>query len=333
MQGGARGLNLGHTAEALAAYRQATEMVPDVPPSDPFATRVAIARVVAMLRFADMESDAGHLTAAFNKYRVAFQTVESMTAKLPNNTRILDMGSVVLNKIATVHSALRENEPASQAYHRAIEFDQQILRADPNNNKARAGIVACEKNLGDLNFYNLNDFHEALRAYRHAAELLDLSVREDSGNIIARQNLSEIVTCVASCLLRTGQPGQAREEAKRGLAMAKEVADSLGATHEQIYNYAYLGITIEPDDLQNPDAVLPYALKAVELTHSTNVHSLHVLAQTYVGKEDYQRALETEAKALALFPPVEPGKPIPNVQQTVMNLLEQVRAEIKRRGG
>jgi eukaryotic-like serine/threonine-protein kinase len=333
VQGGVRGLNLGHTAEALAAYRQSAEMIPDVPPTDPLASRVAISRVVGMIRVADMQSDAGHLAEALNKYQVALQTVEDLTNKLPNNTRILDMGSVVLNKIATVHSALRENEPAAQAYHRAIEFDEQILRADPNNNKARAGIIACEKNLGDLNFYNTADFVEALRAYRHAAQALEIRVHDDPGNMMARQNLSEIITCVASCLLRTGQPAQARVEALRGLAMAKEVADLPGATHEQIYNYAYLGITIEPDDLQNPDAVLPYALKAVEQTHSSNVYSLHVLAQTYAGKDDYVHAVETEERALALFPPVEPGKPVPNVEQAVQHLLEMCRAELKKRGG
>jgi serine/threonine protein kinase len=333
VQGGARGINLGHTAEALAAYKQSIEIIPDVPLSDPLASRAAVARVVGMIRLADMESEAGHLADANNRYQVALQTVENLTAKFPNNTRIFDLGSVVLNKIASVHTALRENDAARDAYRRAIEFDEQILRADPNNSKARAGIVACEKNLGDLNFYNTNDFIEALRAYRRAAQMLEMRVRDDPGNMIARQNLSEIITCVASCLLRTGQAGQAREEAKRGLAMAKEVADSPGATHEQIYNYAYLGITIEPDDLQNPDAVLPYALKAVALTNGSNVYSLHVLAQAYFGKDDFQHALETEQKALALFPPIEPGKPVPNVEQTVMNLLEQVRAEIKKRGG
>jgi tetratricopeptide (TPR) repeat protein len=333
IQGGARGLNLGHTAEALAAYRQSGEILPDVPPSDPFASRVAISRIVAMVRIGDMEYEAGHLADALPKYQVSLQTVDDMSAKFPNNTRILDLGSVILNKIASLHTALRENEPAQKAYLQAIAYDEQILRADPNNNKARAGIVACEKNLGDLNFYNLSNFNEALRAYRHAADLLEAEVRLDPGNLIMRQNLSEIVTCVASCLLRTGQPAKAREESQRGLAMAKEVADQPGATYEQIYNYAYLGITLEPDDLQKPDAVLPYALKAVELTQSKNVYCLHVLAQTYLGKDDFQRALETEQKALALFPPVEPGKPVPNVEQAVLNLLEQVRGEIKKRGG
>jgi tetratricopeptide (TPR) repeat protein len=183
----------------------------------------------------------------------------------------------------------------------------------------------AQKNLGDLYYYNLNRFPDALRAYRRAAELLDLQVRADPANLVWKQNLSETLTYVASALMELGQPTEARREAERGLALAKEIAGRPGATHDQIYNYAWLAVTIEPLSLRDGAAALPYARRAVAMSQEKNPYDLHVLAKAHAAVGDFASAERAEAKALALFPRLQPGQPVPGAQQSVENDLAAYR--------
>jgi serine/threonine protein kinase len=333
IQGGARAVNLGHFKEAAGAYQQSVDMVPNLPASDPFSSRASRARAVELMKLGDMSDRTGHLDDALAKYQVALQTAEQLSRADPNDTRVLDMLAVDLNKIASIHTSLRNNQAAMETYQRAIETDEQILKADPNNGKARGGIIAAAKNLGDLFYYNLSQMPPALENYRRAAALLEAQAQSDPSNVVPRQHLAEVLLCVASTLIEMHQPAEARKNAQRGLAVAKELADRPGATQEQVYNYAYLGITVDPADLRNPQMVFPYARKAVEMSSESDPFALHVLAQTYAARADYTRAVQTEEKALALFPPVAPGKPVPNAQATVQHFLEECRQELKKRGG
>jgi tetratricopeptide (TPR) repeat protein len=143
-----------------------------------------------------------------------------------------------------------------------------------------------------------------------------------------RANLSEILTDVASVLVATNHVEEAKPYDLRGLALAKEVADRPGATGEQMYNYAWLAVTVDPEDLRNPSAALPYAIKAVELSKSQDPLTLHVLSQAYSELGDYQRAIDIEEKALALFPPVETGKPVPRNRGVVSGSLDEYRKKL-----
>jgi tetratricopeptide (TPR) repeat protein len=125
---------------------------------------------------------------------------------------------------------------------------------------------------------------------------------------------------------------EARSYDQRGLELAKGVADRPGATGEQMYNYAWLAVTVDPADLRNPAGALPYAIKAVELSKSQEPLCLHVLSQAYSELGDYRRAVEVEEKALELFAPVEAGKPAPRNRGIVERSLGEYRKELAKRG-
>jgi eukaryotic-like serine/threonine-protein kinase len=328
LQGGAQGINLGRRAEAEAAYRQALAYVPNLPQSDPLYFRATRSRAVGLVKLGDMQYYAHRIREALALYDQALHTAEGLGRANPNDPRAKDLLAVFLNKIATADGSIRDNPAASDAYRRSIALDEAILSADPGNDKARAGVVAGSKNLGDLLFYNMEDNPGALRSYQRAADMLETLSRSDPANVVWRERLAEILTCVASTMLRTGQPAEARRQAERGLNVAKELADRPGASQEQIYQYAYLGITVEPEDMQHPQTVLPYALKAASMSGEKEPHALHVLAQTYAGMQDYGRAVKTEEKALALFPPLAPGQPVSNVQQIVQDFLAECRKKL-----
>jgi len=165
---------------------------------------------------------------------------------------------------------------------------------------------------------------------RRAADFLELQAKADPTNISTRQRLSEILTDVAGAMIATGQKAEARREAERGLAIARELADRPNATQEQVSNFASLAAEVEPVELRDPPTVLPYALKAVEMSGDKDEFSLYTLAETYAAMGDYAKAVETGEKAAALFPPLQPGEPKPSQQETIEKSLQEYRDALAR---
>jgi non-specific serine/threonine protein kinase/serine/threonine-protein kinase len=331
VEGGSRGINLGRAADAAQSYEQSLALIPQLASSHPSAARAARARAVILLKLGDIQARTGNASAALQKYQSALDTADKLAGADPHNARSRNLVTAVLNRLAATQMSVGDNQAAEATFERALALDEAALAADPNNEKARTALVVTEKNLGDLFYYNLNNFHEALRAYRRVAELLEAQVSADPQNIVWKQNLSEVLTYVASALLESQEPAEARRQAQRGLALAKEVADRPGATHDQIYNFAWLGITIEPADLRDAKAVLPYAKRAVELSGGTDPLSLHVLAQARAAMGDFAHAVESEEQALKLFSIPEAGKPAPASRATVERSLAEFRRAAQRR--
>ncbi len=331
LDGGAQGINLGRAAEAASAYQRSLDLIPDVNGSSQLAQRAARARAVETTKLGDMAQRTGHVDEAMAKYQSALQAAQELTATDPNNVRLRDIVSVALNKIATLNTSLGNTQAARDALERALANNQKILESDPNNERVLDGLMVVSKNLGDLYYYNLQDKPAAQRSYQRAADVLEARVKSDPQNVVARQRLSEVLECVASSMIDNGQTNEARPIAQRGMEIAKQLADRPGATYDQVYNYAYLAITVDPADLRHPDAVLPYALKAVEMSKAEDPYALHVLAQTYAEKKEYGKAIETDEKALALFPPLAPGKPMSHTQVVVADFLKETRKKLASR--
>jgi len=330
--GGARGINLGRTEEARAAYQKALSLIPDLPPGHPSALRARRAKAVVLMKLADIERAADQ-PDSLAKYTSSLETADAILAADPNSIRARNLVTALLNKLAFAKASMGDLKGALAHFQRAIDIDNAALAADPNNEKARNDVTVTLKNLADLYYYEMNNLPEALRCYRKAGEFLEAQCRAAPANIVCQQNLSEILTDIASILLSTGQTAEARAQAKRGLELAKGVADRPGATGDQIYNYAWLAVTVDPADLRDPAAALPYARKAAQIGKGEDPLCLHVLALAYAGTGDYRQAVETEQKALALFPPAQPGKPQQRNQGIIERALDGFRKQLAKSGG
>jgi len=327
--GGARDVNLGRNKEAGDAYREALRLIPEPRPGVPEAERDGMARISLGVKLADRDDRAGRYAEALKQYQSLLELAERIANENPHNARDSGMVGTLLNRLAAEQSTLHQNAAAIENYRRFIEMAEANLAADPNNDRTRTGLTVANKNLGDHYFQNVGDFTQALRCYRRVAELLEWQVRADPGNVVARAHFSEIHEEIADCLLKTGHVAEGRREARLGLEIAKGLADRPGATSDQVYNYAHLAINADPEVLGDVAAVLPYALKAVEMSHGSDPFSLHVLARTYARSGNYRRAMEMEQKALALFPPSEPGKPVSGLQESIQDLLKESRDKLK----
>jgi len=324
--GGPQDVNLGRAQDAVAAYRHGLDLLPELPPAHPLAARVGRAKAVVTAKLGMEQDAAGDRQGGLGKYQEALRTAEELSRADPNNQHARELVSGFLNLVAYDQQSLGDFPAALDSYLQASAIDERQLRDDPNNSKARDNSIVTLRNLGSLYLYQLNKNDEAARSYRRAAELLEAVCQADPHNLFARKDLSETLTFVASTLLATGHAAEARQPAVRGLAMAKELADQPGATHDVVYNYAWLAVTIEPTDLQNPRDALPYAIKAAGM--SPGLEELSVLGQAYAGIGDYAHAIEAVEKGIKLFPAIEPGKTLPMQQRGFLDDLRQYRERL-----
>ena len=326
--GGPAEVNLGRFNDAAAAYRQGLEALPKRPPGGPLAARVGRARAVLIAKLAMIQDAQGDRRGGLARYQEALTIAEELSRADPNNQHARELVSGFLNQIAWNQQSLGDLKGALASYQRASELNEEELRADPSNSKARSDSIVTLRNLGSLDMYQLNRKEDAASCYRRAAELLEAACRDDPNNLASRKDLAVTLTFVASTLLATGHPAEARAQAVRGLAMAKELADRPNATHDLIYNYAWLAVTMDPADLQNPREALPYAIKAAQM--SPEVQEWSVLGQAYAGIGDYPHAIEAVEKGLQLFPPVDAGKSIPSEQLGLQEDLKDYQTRLSK---
>ena len=98
----------------------------------------------------------------------------------------------------------------------------------------------------------------------------------------------------------------------RGDSVSKDEARALGyfeqaIAHDDKYDMAYNAlawtlVTAGDPKVRNPGKALEYARKAIELSGGAHAYEFDTLAHAYFGLGDLDRAVESEAKALALEP-------------------------------
>src|SRR5580692_10944751 len=136
-------------------------------------------RASAVMKLGNMAYRAGRMEDALAKYQAALETAEELVKTDPNNVLMTSLAGVLLGDIAGVHASLRNNPAARDAFERALDHSERILRIDPNNERARDGVIVNSKNLGDLYYHNLHDSPNAQRAYQRAGDLLEARAKAD----------------------------------------------------------------------------------------------------------------------------------------------------------
>jgi tetratricopeptide (TPR) repeat protein len=120
---------------------------------------------------------------------------------------------------------------------------------------------------------------------------------------------------LASALYRAGRLDEAREHATKAVTDARSVAGRPEAPPFDLYAYARLLLTIEPPEMRDPDAALPVAKQAVEMS------DLDTLAERHAGHDPFGRTaylLDTLALAYEMTGDIENAA---DVQVERLNLL------------
>ena len=98
-----------------------------------------------------------------------------------------------------------------------------------------------------------------------------------------------------------GKIDESRQLNSERLSMLRARAEAGDASAGDLNEYAWLLLTIEPEDLRDPDVALEFARRANDLTNYDNALYLDTLALAYHMTGDTPRSLETQQEALSLL--------------------------------
>jgi tetratricopeptide (TPR) repeat protein len=151
--------------------------------------------------------------------------------------------------------------------------------------------------------YNLAALYQDQGRYAEA-EPLHLKTLKTRKRVLGADHASTLwsMNNLADLYLSQGRYGEARPLIAGLLSIRKRRAEDTAANAAAKNEYAWLALTCEPADLQEPASALRIALEAAELTHFENPNYLDTLALAYHRTGDTAKAIETQKKAIALLP-------------------------------
>ncbi|MHC5111936.1 MAG: tetratricopeptide repeat protein [Planctomycetota bacterium] len=170
-------------------------------------------------------------------------------------------------------------------------------------------LTLCRKELGENDAGLLTEivqagwFHFITARYDHAGPLLReaLEKREQTLGVVHRDTFAALEALVLT-LHAQGRINEARSRGADLLDRYQRLVESPEATAKTREDYAWLLLTIEPEDLRDAEAALPVAARAVELSQRKNASMLDTLAVAYDMNGDLDMAVKTQHEALALLP-------------------------------
>ncbi len=112
---------------------------------------------------------------------------------------------------------------------------------------------------------------------------------------------------LAKVLLEQGKNDEARLQLTELIRHRKRASEQPNASAIAVNDYAWSMLTCEVEDLRDPEAALPFAEQAVEMSGGRDHMILDTLALAYFMTGDVAKAIETQEKAVALLPD-NPGR-------------------------
>jgi tetratricopeptide (TPR) repeat protein len=148
---------------------------------------------------------------------------------------------------------------------------------------ANSGLAATHIERGDA-LYNQSKLEEASVEYREAARL-------DPTNANLWMRLGQVYE-------QTGRGEDALHSLEKGLEADPGNAGILN-------QLGWLYATVEPATLRDPAKALAYAQRAVEASNGGDANMLDTLAEAYYANQEFEKAIETEERALEIAPEQE----------------------------
>jgi tetratricopeptide (TPR) repeat protein len=126
-----------------------------------------------------------------------------------------------------------------------------------------------------------------------------------AGSMVEYREAARLDPTNADLWMRLGQVYEQLEQGEDALhSLEKGLEADPG--HAGILNQlGWLYATAEPATLRDPAKALAYAQRAVEASDGTDANILDTLAEAYYANQEFDAAIETEERALAIAPEQE----------------------------
>jgi tetratricopeptide (TPR) repeat protein len=297
--------NLGDRAGALESYRKAIAVFEAMAAEDSADQKARGGAAVMRIRIGDMQQAQGDLDVALENYRGALERAQSLAAGDPKNDRFRRILALSYRKIADLDKQKEDYNQALENASRATEINQSLAAADPDNAQAANNYALSLTTVADL-LNKTGDLEGSLAKYRQTVGILEKLSAAAPADLFLRGQLSQTLVSIGAVLAQQGKLAEARTSTSRGLAMARDLANRVAATPDELSRYALALLTCSPADLREEATALQKAKQAVEKSGERDPKSLDLLAQAYFQTGDSARAIEAEKKALSLLPAPQP---------------------------
>jgi tetratricopeptide (TPR) repeat protein len=297
--------NLGDRAGALESYRKAIAVFDAMAAEDSADQKARGGAAVMRIRIGDMQQAQGDLDVALENYHGALERAQSLAAVDPKNDRFRRILALSYRKIADIDKQKEDYNQALENASRATEINQSLAAADPDNAQAANNYALSLTTVADL-LDKTGDLEGSLAKYRQTVGILEKLSAAAPADLFMRGQLSQTLVSIGAVLAQQGKLAEARTSTSHGLAMARDLANRVAATPDELSRYALALLTCSPADLREEATALQKAKQAVEKAGERDPKSLDILAQAYFQTGDSARAIEAEKKALSLLPAPQP---------------------------
>jgi tetratricopeptide (TPR) repeat protein len=240
-------------------------------------------------------------------YRGALERAQSLAAADPKNDRFRRILALSYRKIADLENQKGDHNQALQNANKAAQLNGTLAAADPDNAQAANNYALSLTTVADL-LNKIGDLEGSLAKYRQTIGILERLSTAAPADLFMQGQLSQTLMSIGAVLAQQGKLAEARTSTSHGLAMARDLANRVAATPDELSRYALALLTCLPADLRDQATALQKAKQAVEKSGERDPKSLDILAQAYFQTGDSARAIEAEKKALGLLPASPPNQ-------------------------
>ena len=194
-----------------------------------------------------------------------------------------------MNNLAALYKNQGRYDEAERLYLETLEIQKHVLGEEHPSR------------LGSMN--NLANVYYRQRRYEDA-ELLYLETFELQKRVLGEEHPATLMsmTNLARLYAEQDRTEEARPLVSKLLAHRRQRAERPGARATEKNVCAWVLLTCEPADLRDPEAALPLALEANDMTGHKIPMYLDTLSLAYHLTGDTAKAIENQKKAIALLP-------------------------------
>jgi tetratricopeptide (TPR) repeat protein len=284
----------GDRTRALAMYREAQAIIETGESPRKSSQLASLAPKIALA-----EMQLGNTAAALSSYRTALSLAEQNADTHPADAKSRHAVAYGKERVGVVLAMSGEYQAAEHNLREALLLYQQL--SSPGTSGER-DVADTHLELGDVLKAQGRNV-EALREYEDGLRICEKLAADDASNVRSRRNLHIALGRLADLCIAMGRRENARRYTLRALRVLRPMVDAPTASPYDLQQFAWLLLTTPFPDLQDPEAALNAAAKAVTLTNRTDPAILNILAIAHFAGGDARRAVAIEEEALRRVPP------------------------------
>lgn len=220
--------NLGDPIGALVSYRKALVIREKLVAASPSSLEAALEEADSHHKVGNLLVFQGDTTAAVDHLRKAVAISERLAKDHPTDLKVADSQAIGYTLLASVTgsnevSNLGNPKAALELFEKARSLREKIQQQNPSDRMNRVYLSAIFPKMASIDRAMAND-PAAIKAILHAIALIEVLVKEDSTNAVARRDLAVSNRSLSLTYIAVKNFPEARKAGDRSAETFRELA-------------------------------------------------------------------------------------------------------------